>query len=768
MRFVRIPVLMLAMCATWTAAAEEAPAPREGGLEEIRVTAARREQNLQEVPAAISAFSGQEIVERGITDFNQLQYSVPSLFSGGGLTKITLRGVGSEIVGPGVDPGFAVHVNGVFSARETTGLINYFDVERVDVLRGPQGMLWGRNSTGGAINLITARPQPEFGFDGDFEYGRFNDVFVRAMVNTPLVEDRLLFRFAFMNEWHDGYTEIKGPDNRQDINDNGVGSFRASLRWLPSDELTIDLIGGYLRQKSNGPGIKFFGPYVNGKRGYSGGHDYTGARPNPSDEYQGTADEPQNQNARVWTATLIAEWSPKSFQIVSTTGYQKTDYFIHRDQDTSSLAIETLDLTDKSLQVSQEIVAHSNWDRPLQWTVGANYQWDTTPRTQIYVPNAQTTADSANWALQATFAGISLVDGCPPACPAPKPIGVVQDDYTNALTSATNHVAGVFAHLSYSLFDDRLTLSGGGRFSYTHRQWNDVSRVQGFVPVIATAGLYILQLGEQQSHDWKAGTWKAGVDYKLLDDHLLWTTVSTGQRAGGFNFIEVGSFAAEKILAVEAGTKSRFFDDKLQANLTGFWYDWQDPQITQRANSINSTSNAPSATSYGVEVELSALPTDELRLDASFGWLRAFYDETFVTADSTVIDNPSNPIDPELDVDLNGKAVPRSPRFTLSLGAQYTFDLKRWGHLTPRADFYYRDEFGFRQFGNPLDLQEAYTRTDVRLLWNSEDGHFWAEVFAQNLENNAVKTNQEITSGVYRVHYYDEPIRGGLRVGYTY
>ncbi len=119
------------------------------GVEEIMVEARRRSQDLQKIGESVSSFSATDLLDQGLTDFNVLQYNVPSLFSGGGLTKITLRGVGSEIVGPGVDPGFAVHVNNVFSARETTGLIDFFDIERVDVMRGPQGTLWGRNSTGG-------------------------------------------------------------------------------------------------------------------------------------------------------------------------------------------------------------------------------------------------------------------------------------------------------------------------------------------------------------------------------------------------------------------------------------------------------------------------------------------------------------------------------------------------------------------------------------------------------------------------------------------
>jgi iron complex outermembrane receptor protein len=480
---------------------------------------------------------------------------------------------------------------------------------------------------------------------------------------------------------------------------------------------------------------------------------------------KGTADENQHQRSTVWTGTLIADWQQGDFAFRSTTGYQSVDYFLHRDQDTSSVSIQTLDLTDQSLQVSQELLFHSTWDRPVQWTVGANYQYDETPITQLYIPNAQNTQASTGLLLLSQLFGIGFVDGCPPACPLPKPPGVTQEDFTNALTAADNHVAGVFGQLSWDV-TDRLTLSGGARYSYTYRNWKDDSLVQSFVLLNAGTGLFIRQVGFHQSNSWDAVTWKVGVDYRLGDSHLLWTTVSTGERAGGFNFVEEQPFDSEKILAVEAGTKSRFFDDRLQLNLTGFWYDWDDPQITQRVDAINTVRNAPSAISYGVEAELDALVTDALRLRATFGWLEAFYDEFFLTEDSTDIvgvDGVNQPITRVVDID--GNRVPRSPRFTVSVGAEYRFDLGRFGTITPRFDFDYRDAITFRQYGNPKDVQGRFTRTDVRVHWQEQRGRLWAEIFGRNLENKDVKTNQEIQNAINRVHYYDPPIAGGFRVG---
>jgi outer membrane receptor protein involved in Fe transport len=125
-------------------------------------------------------------------------------------------------------------------------------------------------------------------------------------------------------------------------------------------------------------------------------------------------------------------------------------------------------------------------------------------------------------------------------------------------------------------------------------------------------------------------------------------------------------------------------------------------------------------------------------------------------------------VDRVTQINLNRNRLPRSPRFTVSVGAQYTFDVGRWGTLAPRVDFYYRDEVAFRQYDNPDDVTPSYTRTDVRITWRSVDEKFWGEVFARNLENEATKTNQEILQSIYRVHSIDAPLSGGFRVGYNY
>ncbi len=762
-------------------AADETDADEDiwSGVEALFVESARRLVDLQDASEALTTFSGADLRDQGIVDFGDLQYSVPNLFTGGGLSRTTLRGVGSEIVGPGTDPGFAVHTNGVYTVRSSTGSSDYFDIERIDVLRGPQGTLWGRNSTGGAINVVTARPIFDYDSAADLEYESFaagaQGIRMRGMFNIPLVEDKLAARFAFLTYFNDGLTENEGPSGIERINDEQTYSLRFSLRWQPNDRLTVDYIGTLFRSVGSGQVPKFTGDFFSPGRvpeaGVGPGANYSGALPNPRNRFRSATDGRNDADSTIYTASLLAEYEGDAFQLQSISGYQSSDFSNQRDLDGSSLAISTLDLKDSSRQVSQEILIHSTWEHPVDYTFGAIYQYDWTPQTSVFVDNVQNTANSANFRLSPFVLFTSLVDDCgigmTASCPPTKPIGVIQEDFVRAFSRVDNHVLGLYGNVTWEVVDD-LRLSAGARFSYTHRKWDDKTRVQSFSAISPTTGLLVLQLGQAQKESWQSGTWKLTADYRILESHLLWASVGTGARAGGFNFVDENSFGQERILAVEAGFKSSFLDRRITLNVSGFWYDWEDPQIRGTADNLPITTNAPSASSYGIEVETRIALRPEIAVNASFGWLEATYDRQFFDLDRTIPDF-SAPIQSRFpSIDIEGNRLPRSPRFNASIGVEYTHDLADHGTLTPRVDFYYRSETSFRQFDNPRDEQKAYTRTDVRMTWRSPSEQLWVELFMRNLEDARVKTNQDIYDNIYRLHYYDSPRSGGIRVGYEY
>ena len=780
--FVLAIVVVVAMTsATVVAAKEEAEDDVWEGVELLFVESGRRLVDLQNASEAITAFSSDDLRDKGLANFDDLQYSVPNLFTGGGLSKTTLRGVGSEIVGPGTDPGFVVHVNGVYTARAATGSSDYFDIERISVFRGPQGTLWGRNSTGGAINIVTARPTYEFATEADVEYESFTEgahaVRTRGMLNIPIVEDKFAARIAFLHYSNDGLTLNESGSGDQRVNDAEDFSLRLSLRWQPNEDWTIDVIGSVLKANGAGEAPKFAGPFFSPdpvtRAGVGPGVNYNGALPNPSNPYRGTSDERSDRDSTIYAATVLVDYKGTGFEAQSITGYQSSDFETHRDADGSSLPIATRDLEDISRQVSQEFLIQSDWDQAVDFTVGAIYQYDWTPRTTVRGENAQNTDDSRNFRL-APFSIVtrqSLVDGCMLSalflCPPTKPRGVVRENFIRAFSRVDNHVFGVYANATWEIIKD-LRLSAGGRYSYTHRKWDDKTVVQTFVATSPRNGLQVLRLGQQQQGSWESGTWKLTLDYRLLENHLLWASAGTGARSGGFNFIDKESFGQETIFAVEAGFKSSFLDRRITLDVSGFWYDWQDPQIRGTADNLPLTTNAPSAESYGIEVEARIVPVPNFEITASFGWLEATYDQQFRNLDRTTPNYESDLGGRYPTVDIEGNRLPRSPRFNASIGVQYTFEVPSLGAMTPRVDFYYRGALAFRQFGDSLDEQEAYTRTDARITWRPPGENLWIELFMRNLENNHVKTNQDIFENVYRLHYYAAPRSGGLSVGFDY
>jgi iron complex outermembrane receptor protein len=750
---------------------EEAPSP---GLEVITVTAERKEADLQEVPASISSFDADDILGRGLENVNDMQFQVPNFFSGNGLTRVTARGIGSEIVGPGVDPGFAVHVNGVFSSREGTGLLDFLDIERVEILRGPQGTRYGRNSTGGTINVITKRAEPDFDVFGDFQFSSYRDLLFRGVLNAPIVEDKLFARVAFLARFANGYTKNEIPDDTQRLNDAGTFGVRGTLSWLPTDDFRLDIIGAYADSNRNGSARKFQGDFFQGPTdgvggpagaGLLPGSDYTGAFANPGNPNRTVENVRQSEESHGGSATAIATYDHEQFTLSSITGYQYTDFELNRGQDGSSIDISRLKLEDRSWQVSQELLFQDPGDGHFDlfgeslafaWLAGANYQYDKTPFTRLDLPNAQDTANSVRY-------NIADLSNFPPVAIPVAPAGVALDTFADLDTNVGSHIFGIFAGGDITLWD-QLTVGGGVRWSYTKRNWNDTSILNSYLPLGSIFGPLLAQHvrvdGTEQEDDWDAVTGDAHVRWDFLENSSAYFNFSYGERFGGFQFLEVGAFDTEKVKAYEVGLRNRFWENRIQVNLTGFYNDYEDPQISQVVAGTPVTTNAPSARTYGVELEFDALITDEFLLNGSFGWLEARYDEDFFTTDTTIPGSaPQN---------INGNRLNRSPKFTVSVGAQYTLDFKNYGTLVPRIDFYYRDVVTFRQYDNPLDEADSYTRTDVRLTWTSPKQQFWVQAFVQNVENNEVRSGQETQASIYRLNYYAPPLTAGGRIGYYF
>jgi iron complex outermembrane receptor protein len=291
------------------------------------------------------------------------------LVATGGLPQLTLRGIGSDIVGPGIDPGFSLHTNGIYATQLAVALLDFYDVERVEVLSGPQGTLGGRNTTGGGMYIYTQRPTEKYEFQGDVEVGSYGKFRTRVIGNVPLGET-LGMRVVAAWETAAKPYDYDGADQSLAINPLGAGaSLRLSFQWRPSDALTIDLIGSYTNDDSQGGGLKYFGDYPVYPAGqhplFGGSPNYNAASPNPSGMHVNQSYR-QHQYYEVAWGQLMAEWDLGKVIATSNTHFAFWDYGIDRDNDSSDAPVEDLGLYDEHKAITQEITFKSNYESRLQ------------------------------------------------------------------------------------------------------------------------------------------------------------------------------------------------------------------------------------------------------------------------------------------------------------------------------------------------------------------------------------------------------------------
>ncbi len=680
-----------------------APAPASSArIEEIIVTAERREQAVQDLGVSISAFSAEDLEGQNIQDIHDLQLRVPALVATGGLPQITLRGIGNDIVGPGVDPGFALHTNGIYATQLATALLDFYDLERVEVLPGPQGTLGGRNTTGGGIYIHTKRPVEGYEAKADIETASYGKVRTRVTLNAPLGET-LDVRWVGAFETAGKPYEADGLEQNLGSNALGAGgSTRLSFRWQPSDAFTLDLIGSYSRDGSQGGAVRFLGDYPAYPTGQSplfgGSPDYSAATPNPSSARHLNQNRRQDQKYEVAWGQLIAELDLGPIVAKSNSHYAFWDYAIDRDQDASDVDAERLVLLDTHKSVTQEITIQSDYESRLTWLVGANWQRDHAPSTRVPVWNFQQQAAAGNFIIL-DAAKLQSFDGTPAdicqggSCffsPLPADFAAVELD-----ADTTTEAVGVFAN-AWLEVTDWFQVIGGVRWSQTHRDFDDSSRFDVFAePLdILTPGTFnlirnifyggprgpmnlnntaillplrgnrILQ-GIDSNGDfdfddpgevapnagipdtertWDSVTGNIRAEFRPVDDTLLYASFSVGERPGGFNFVEgytgTPGFKAEKIKAYELGAKATIADT-LQLSAAAFYYDYDNKFITQVVNNVANTENGKKAEVLGVEVQGLWVPTEELRVNAAIGWLSAEYASDFFSEDNSL--GPDNP-----------------------------------------------------------------------------------------------------------------------------
>lgn len=640
-------------------------------LEEIVVTAQRREESLRDVPISVSAFSDADLERYHIDDITKLINKSPNVsFTQAGIRSerdISIRGV-SNIGGQVSALAFYVDefniVNGPRTAN--TGNINSSvnpllqDIERIEVLRGPQGTFFGRNATGGAINITTKKPAPEFYAQAEGEYGRFDKYAISGVINSPIVSDRFLFRGSGYFEESDGFVDNAGPGGGG--SDMEFSNVRLAGRILPSDRLTVDLSLNYAKEE-HGISEEVATGVLNAS---SANLLSLVVGPNPEAISDGLSFYPDNrssvshdlasdQEGEFITAIARVEYATDAFSITSVTGYFDSEFDSINDLDfTSNGWLEQRrDVTSES--VSQELRVASIGQSKLEWTAGVIYAEDELRQQFSVVPGPD------------GFVGL--------------PQGFRID--TGDITFETESFA-LFGDLTWNL-SDRLAVSAGGRFTR-----DDVSQV---VAGITFETPDVPGSGQDEFDDFSP---RVSLIYDWSDQLTTYATISKGYKAGGLQLnvtqqLPVFKFDEETLWNYEIGARLSLLGDRMRINSAVFYMDWEDLQVstnvalvdpeTQQITFVNTTSNAASATSQGFELDIRALPLPGLELGAGVGYLDAEFDdfrEAIVQGEV---------------VDLSKRPIPRAPEWTLNADAGYRFPILDGGaELFALAEWSYRSE----------------------------------------------------------------------------
>jgi iron complex outermembrane receptor protein len=717
-----------------TAPADAAAETGQTGLIDIVVTGEKRETTLQTAPLSITAIGGSMLLERNINQLNDLNGYVPGLTiakSEGAERVITIRGIGYETAqNPNSQPGVAFHIDGVYIAHVMALSQDLLDVDRIEVLRGPQGTVFGETATGGAINVITRKPViGEFSGSGSLSYGNYNYVKAIGTINLP-ISDVLAARGSVQYLRHDGYGYSVGVagDDRYDLEDADNIGYRASLLYKPTDRFTALLEGQGFYTDRNAALQKDITDTTPGNR-------------HVNQDYPGT----YRLNTQMLYLTLsqeLGDWAMAK----SVSAYQ----YMNKNQtgDNDRLANpgyfdHLIRWQDSSKTFTQEVSVASIGKQRVDWTVGAFYlrQRATQHILEVISPYA---------------AAVVLPDGT----------GVKYKTDSPFQHTSWAGYANAILHLT-----DQVNLTAGGRYSYDKITAQPVTYDNAFGST------------EPRSAVSRAFTGKIGAEYHLTPRNMVYLTGSRGYKPTGLNF-NLGSlrtpiaYEKEIVDALEIGTKNDLFNNMLRLNLSGYYYWYKNYQFTAEDPLPNAggTANIPRAEIYGIEIESSFLPMRGLRLDGSLSLARGRFKSDYLTIDAQSAANIRNdqyanvlgyynPYDPRViaavdagRTNVNGNRVPKLPGVQAQGSASYSWSLGG-GTVMLRGDAVYRGGYIYRIFdSSALDQVPAYTIFNAFISYTPDEKPWSVSVSATNVTNKDginSRFSDPYGSGTTSVEYID-------------
>ncbi|HEY0938578.1 MAG TPA: TonB-dependent receptor [Steroidobacter sp.] len=683
-----------------------------GSLEEVVVTARKREESLQDTPIAISAFSAAALERQQISSTEDLDQVAPNLqfASYGPLTgnnsaaQVYIRGIGQSDGSSGVDPGVGLYIDDVYMGRSVGGVLDFRDIANVQILRGPQGTLFGRNTIGGAVLLTTTLPGEEFGGTARVGVGDDNLYEGFVAVDVPIA-DSLAARFSVGARQRDGY--VTRVFDGLDLGNEDTYTLQSSLNWKPSDSVTLTLRGDYTKEDEHGSPFVF--EAINESQVFpaaiSQGAGCPGATFPPPSVPQNIVD-PRCANDATWdlgkyrnggnarAESTLENWGVSgtlrwqlsdTFALKSITAYRELDWSGSRDADNTGLLVLHTDYSSSGDQFSQELQALIETER-LRGVVGAFY-FEESVDDFLLVPFAAPPPLVASGAIPGSL------------------------DYQRALIDNDN-----FALFTQWTFEatDALSLTAGVRYTEETKGIDIVSFTVTPLtapvvipttlntPFVAGPGLNIIPRPFENKYESTTGS--ASIQYRWNESVMTYLSWSQGFKSGGFNqrYNQAPTdnlpvaFDEETAETIELGIKSEI-GANLRLNVAVFSTDYDDMQLTYRLGIVPLLFNAGKSTIEGAEVELTYAPGG-LIVEASAGYLDNEFDEIAVVPGTTQTVGPDN-------------TLPFAPEWQANLGVGYDFEIGN-ATLTPRINLSYTSE----QFFDAANSVEVAQLKDVTLV----------------------------------------------------
>jgi iron complex outermembrane recepter protein len=694
------------------------PSSTQGGeLEEVIVTAQRREQRAIDTPLSVTALDAAALDEHQVQAFEDLQTVSPGVQNGDafGGNRLFIRGIGLTSFASGADPSAAFYVDGVYIARPAAQLGSFFDVDRVEVLRGPQGALYGRNATAGAVNVVTNAPTQDFSGYIDETVGNYDLHRTQGAVSGPLDSNgTLLGRLAFDFLNRGGYGYDYGADHP--INDANRQNARLTLEYKPSDQVDLKLISEFTHEADDDYYVSNFGAYPGNT--LAGLHSNGPVPPGIAViDSQNTATNLTGQtNKRTGfsetanlTINLTDHWSLNSI-----TGWRHFDRHNAEECDGTSAGLGDCAYNDWDRQVSQTLYLSYNSSR---WNAifGLDYFHEDL-KNFVPVPFPQFT------------------DVFGPGVPLYEQYGTMPINAYAAYAQGTYSVTSAF----------RVTL--GGRFSDEKRS------TTGFF-----AGIPPVPEPINESKTWSAFTPKVGLEYDIAKDVLWYASATNGFKSGTFDVGQINPpIDPEKIWAYESGVKGLFLNHRLEATGAVFFYNYTNLQVNKIIGLATETVNAASARNKGVELTTRAKVTDQLTIDGNVTYLDAIFTNFYSI-------NPLNTSPTPVPQNLSGNMLPGASKVTADLGAAYAFAVPNGATITTRLDAYYSSKLYFSEFNEDALSQAGVTRLNALMRYDSPSGKWYVSLWGKNVTNQLVATSKILT-----VALWGYPIYGSVAPPATY